>query len=584
MTKRGLRGLFSKKKSREIHPDEIFLDSSNIQNFNRDQFEGRLEKPIPQKSLFFIGAFFFLVLMVFGAKASSLQIINSAKYKEISENNRLRHDVIFAHRGVIKDRNDVTLAWNEFKEGRDFPVRMYTDKLGFSNILGYIKYPQKDTSGFYYTTQTIGQDGIEKYYDKELSGKNGIKLTEVDVKGEVASDSDILPPQNGEELHLSIDARVQEVLADYLKKAVEASGFEGGAGVIMNIKTGEVLASVSYPEYDSEIMTEGKDSAAIKALFENKRKPFLERVSGGLYAPGSIVKPFVGLAVLQENIITPTKEIQSTGSISIPNPYDKDKVTIFKDWKAHGYTNLREAIAVSSDVYFYSVGGGYKDQKGLGIAKIDEYVKKFLLGVKTEGFFDGPTGNVPTPEWKEKTFGGEKWVLGNTYHTSIGQYGFLVTPLQMARAVGGIARSGVIVEPTILKGERGNTTIVSGIDEKNYKEVRLGMQDAVEWGTAIALNIPAVSVGAKTGTAEVGAKKEYVNSWIEGFFPFENPEYSFAVVLERGPPKYQISSMRVMGDTLRWMVVNTPEYTGGEKADEEEIEKMEVKEGVGDGR
>lgn len=584
MFKRGVRNFFSKKRSGEIHPDEIFLDSSNLPNFNRDQFEGRLEKPIPQRNLFFVGVFFFFIIIIFIAKASSLQIIDSAKYKEISENNRLRHDIIFAHRGVIKDRNDVTLVWNEFKEGRDFPVRIYTDKIGFSNILGYIKYPQKDTSGFYYATQTVGQDGIEKYYNKDLSGKNGIKLTEVNVKGEVASDSDILPPQNGEELHLSVDSRVQETLADYLKKAVEASGFDGGAGVIMDIKTGEVLASVSYPEYDSEVMTEGKNATVIKALFENKRKPFLERVSGGLYAPGSIVKPFVALGVLQENIISPTKEIESTGLISIPNPYNKDKPTIFKDWKAHGYTNLREAIAVSSDVYFYSVGGGHKDQKGLGILKLDEYVKKFLLGVKTEGFFEGPAGTVPTPEWKEKAFDGDKWVLGNTYHTSIGQYGFLVTPLQMARAVGGIARSGAMVEPTILKGERGNTTVVSGIDEKNYKEVRAGMQDAVLWGTAIALNIPQVSVGAKTGTAEVGAKKEYINSWIEGFFPFENPKYSFAVVLERGPPVYKISSMRVMGDTLKWMVVNTPEYTGGEKADAEEIEKLEVKETVGDGR
>lgn len=549
-----------KRKKNDINLDEIFLDSSKRGDFDVHQFEGRIEKPISRRAVLLFGFFFVLIICLYTSKAITLQVGDYSEYVKISENNRLAHELIFAHRGVIKDRNDVVLAWNEFEEGVDFPRRKYIQEDGFSNLLGFIKYPKKDSSGFYYTDKTIGQDGIEKYFDEDLSGKNGVKLTEVNVKGDISPVSTIEVPIHGEEITLSIDSRIQKELASRLKNAVDISGFDGGAGVIMDIYTGEVISAVTYPEYNSEVLTEGQDGQMISAYFANIRKPSLDRVWDGLYAPGSVVKPFIALGVLQEGVITPEKKIESTGSISIPNPYDKTKSTVFKDWKAHGWTNLREALAVSSDVYFYSVGGGYKDQKGLGITKIDEYIGKFLFGVPTKGFFSSPSGNIPTPEWKAKIFDGEPWVLGNTYHTSIGQYGFLVTPLQIARAVGGIARSGVIVEPVIKKGEKGDATIVSGIDEKNYKEVRLGMRDAVLFGTAIAINNDMVSAGAKTGTAEVGVKKEFVNSWVEGFFPFENPRYAFAIVLDKGSSSYKVSAMQVMGGTLRFIAENTPEY------------------------
>ncbi len=553
---------FFKKRNKynDLDLDEVFLDAGNKGDFNKDQFEGRIEKPIKEMGLSVVLVVFLCVVAGFLYKINLLQIKNGAWYKERSEKNTLRQDVVFAERGVVVDRQDVPLVWNEFDESFYFPKRKYIDQKGFSTLLGFIKYPQRDAKGIFYSLYSLGQDGVEKFYDSVLRGNNGAKLTEVDVSGKVESQSVIEPPQNGVKLELSVDSLVQERLFHFLEYAVDESGFNGGAGVIMDIHTGEVLAMASYPEFDSEVMTEGKDVGVIKSYGESKRNPFLDRVSQGLYAPGSTIKPFVALGVLQENIINPLTKILSTGSLVLPNPFNPEKPTVFKDWKAHGYTDMREALAVSSDVYFYTVGGGFKNQKGLGIDKIDEYVRSFLFASSTTGFFDSPEGVIPTPKWKKENFNGEEWSVGNTYHSSIGQFGFQVTPLQMARAVGGIATGGTLVEPTIRKGEQGRRTDLIEIKKENFEVVKEGMRLAVTNGTAGALLIPELEVAAKTGTAELGAAKKYVNSWVSGFFPYKNPRYSFAVVLEKGPTTYKVSAMKVAGFTLKELVTLTPEY------------------------
>lgn len=548
--------LFRKFKKRQgksksgVNPDEIFLDSSNLPSFNRDQFEGRIETPISKFSLGVVKYIFIFIALLFVYRAMSLQVINSDFYVSKATNNNLKKEVIFAHRGIIADRNDTNIAWNEEKDGSEFDKRVYMSGSGLSHLLGYVKYPGQDAKGNFYSYSILGRDGLEKYLDTKLAGINGAKLTEVSVKGVIESQSTLEPPQNGEKTTLSIDADVNRELYKQIASAVENSGFTGGAGVIMDAHTGEILATASYPDYDSNVMTDGSSKTKINEYLNSKRQPFLDRVTSGLYAPGSIVKPFVALGILQEKIIDPLKSIFTHGFISLPNPYDSSKPTIFKDWKDHGYVDMRKAIAVSSDVYFYITGGGFEGQKGLGITKIDEYISKFFFGVPTSGFFAGPSGTVPTPEWKKKTFDGEEWRVGNTYHTAIGQYGFQVTPLQIVRAMSGVATEGTLVEPVIIKGEQGDVVMVDGVDQKNYKVVKEGMRQAVTDGTAIALNIPGLNVAAKTGTAELGSAKSKVNSWVEGFFPYDNPKYVFALVLENGPTTYKVSAMRAMSDTL----------------------------------
>jgi len=544
----------------QIDPDEILLDASNLPSFNTQQFEGRIERPISKTTYYLIGVVFFLVCLVFLGKVGQLQIINGANLAKRSVNNTLRQIPIFAQRGLITDRNGVELAWNT-------PERAYIEQAGFGHLLGYISYPlEKElATGEFFSDELVGRDGAEKVFSQQLQGDSGIKIEEVSATGQTESDSILRPPKTGANLVLSIDSGVQAEMAKAIKTLVDNGTFQAGAGVMMDIKTGELLVMTSFPEYDPNVLSRGDDRVKINSYLTDSRQAFLNRTIDGLYTPGSIVKPIMALAALEEGIIDPETKILSTGSISIPNPYDPKQVTIFKDWKAHGWVNLREALAVSSDVYFYAIGGGYEKQKGLGIAKIDDYVKKFGLGQATGiKFLSEETGVIPTPEWKAKVFNGEAWRLGNTYHTAIGQYGFQVTPIQMVKAVAGIATSGRLITPTILKLAKGDQvqsgSLITGIKEANYQIVREGMRMAVTSGISTSLNVPEVKLAVKSGTAELGVSKKYVNSWITGFFPYESPRYAFAIVMEKGGRDNLIGASVVMRQTLDWIIANASEY------------------------
>jgi penicillin-binding protein 2 len=222
---------------------------------------------------------------------------------------------------------------------------------------------------------------------------------------------------------------------------------------------------------------------------------------------------------------------------------------------------MRQAIAVSSDVYFYTIGGGYKDQAGLGISLIDAYLQKFGFGgLMPDSFAQGKAGTIPTPEWKKKTFN-EAWYLGDTYHTSIGQYGFQVTLMQIIRAVSAIADSGTLLVPTIIKDDGPHVEkTIDGISESSYEVVREGMRLGVTDGSVTALNVPYVKIAAKSGTAELGVSKDHVNSWITGFWPYDNPKYAFAVMLEKGSVHNLIGAAAAMRGQLDWMHANKPEY------------------------
>ena len=325
------------------------------------------------------------------------------------------------------------------------------------------------------------------------------------------------------------------------------------------------MTSTSYPEYDPLVLSFGKDSEKIQGYLKDKRKVFLDRAISGLYAPGSIVKPFFALGALAEKIIDPYKEILSTGSIAIPNPYVKGAETVFKDWKAHGWTDMSEAIAVSSDVYFYAIGGGFESQKGLGITNLNKYARLFGIGEKTGvDLPDEKSGNIPSPEWKLKTFKNDPWRIGDTYHTAIGQYGFQVTPLEMARATAALANGGTLVTPHFINNDDREALVKQIVDEKildsHYTSVREGMREAVTYGTAATMNVPFVDVAAKTGTAQVGISKNKVNSWVIGFFPYENPKYAFTVMMESGPAVGTVGAAPIMRQLLDWMAIYTPEY------------------------
>jgi penicillin-binding protein 2 len=579
------------RRNVEIDPDEIFIDSSNLPDFDTDQFEGQIEKPISKNSIRITGFIFLSIAIFFTYKIATLQIVSGEIYKNISENNRLHHSLLFAERGAITDREGKLIAWNEIDPTQgDFSLRSYAPDAGIHNLVGYVKYPKKDKFGFYYNTEFSGADGVEKFFNDLLSGENGLKITETDALGKTLSESVVRPPRKGDNISLSVHLGAQKAMYDSIAEIARRSGFQGGAGIVMDVKTGEVLVSVSNPEYDSNVLTSGKDVEKINGYLQNKNNPFLDRVSSGLYTPGSILKPIFALAALVEGVITPEKQIESTGELRVPNPYRPGEFTIFKDWKVHGYTDMREAIAVSSDVYFYQVGGGFPGQKGLGIDNIDKYSLMFGFGDTLEGtFFSGKRGVIPTPEWKKINFNGDIWRVGDTYNTAIGQYGFQVTPIQAVRATAALANSGTLVTPTLISEktkkellEKKNTP--EGISEAEYRAiyteskkipinqeayyrvVREGMRQTITDGTMKQLNVPYVKVAGKSGTAQLGISKKQINSWAVGFFPFESPRYAFAVLLERGPHTATEGGTAAMALWLDWMNIYASEYLSSDES------------------
>lgn len=557
------RRIFGKSNLRDIAPDEIFLDDRNIPDFDEQQFEGRIEQPIKKSTIITFGVVSFLITMAFGVRANDLQVLQGEEFAKKSENNRLDHQFLFAERGVITDRSGERLAWNSPPETElDFAYRVYTPKEGFAHLLGYVHYPAKDKSGFYYRTDYEADVGIEAYYNQRLSGKKGLRIIETDALNRSVSHNVIDPPIAGDELKLSIDSRLQEMLYQHIKKVALEHDFRGGAGGIIDIYTGELLALTSFPEYDSNIMSAATNTKAIAGYNTDKRTPFLNRAISGLYTPGSIVKPIYALGGLNEGVVTPKTQILSTGSISIPNPYFPDKESVFNDWKAHGWLDMKNAIAWSSNVYFYEVGGGYKSQRGLGIKGVEKYARLFGFGSTTGIDLLGEAqGTIPNPEWKAKVFNGDPWRIGDTYFTSIGQYGMQITPIQALKEASIIASKGIVVTPGLLAGRATSTTRIN-VPESYFEPLHEGMRLGVVEGTAKRLNVPYVKIAAKTGTAELGVSKAYWNSWAIGFFPFAKPRYAFAIVMERGPKGNSYNAAYVGQQFFNQVGEEYPEFLG----------------------
>jgi penicillin-binding protein 2 len=526
-----------------VNPEDAFLDSSNLPGYDFGAAEGKIVKPLSTKEVYTIGFLFVIILIIFTYRSLNLQLLQGSKYRELSQNNTLSKSIIFAERGVITDRFGTELAWNEpHTDAVDFnnmlniySLRKYINQPGLSHLLGYVSYPIADKSGYWWRTDFVPNAGIELSLGNKLRGENGYKLIEVNALGDVISSGSIEPPIDGENITLTIDRELATDLYNAIKEGADIAGFQGGAGVIMDIDTGEVLAITSYPEYDSNILTDATDRETISKYAQDPYKPFLNRAVQGSYTPGSIIKPYVGAVALQEGIITENTKILSTGVLKVPNKYNPGQYTIFRDWRTGlGLLDIREAIKMSSSIFFYIIGGGHEQQPGLGITKIAKWGKIFGFGELTGITLPGEIpGLVPTPNWQKETFGDDSiWRLGNTYHSAIGQYGWLVTPIQAAQYISSIANGGRLNSPILILGTQGSSTTIP-IDKYNLQIIREGMRMGAQSGTAQALNINGIEIAAKTGTAQLGRGNEFMNSWVVGFWPYDNPKYAFAIVLEK---------------------------------------------------
>lgn len=529
----------------EIAPDEIFPDALSAPAFDQARFEGRLERPLPFRTFASLFAALALLLAGLTVRAWHLQVAQGAAYAAESSRNSLDATTLFAPRGVITDVNGVVLAENsEASEGRierRYPVS------SAHHLVGYVSYPKRDAQGVYYDTKITGLAGIEAEYDALLSGENGKLLIETDALGRVRSSGSVVPARQGESFRLSIDAELQRHFHAALAGIAARERFIAGGGAILDVRTGAVRALVSYPSYDSNVMASGSPAALIERYNANVGRPFIDHAVQGAYAPGSIVKPFIAAGALTDGLITSATVVNDPGFLTLPNPYNPGKDFVFKGWRALGAMDVRSAIAWSSDIFFYVLGGGFKNQKGLGIDRLEYWYRQFGLGSPTGiDLPDEASGLIPNPGWKQKTFG-EPWYLGDTYFTAIGQYSMQVTPIQMARATAALVNGGKLFTPTLVADAAPSYTSVPVAPEA-LSVVREGMRKTVTEALAKVVDLPYVAVAAKTGTAEVGARNQYDNSWLIGFFPYENPQYAFAVVLERGPIGTGERAVHVMRD------------------------------------
>ncbi|MEK7536985.1 MAG: penicillin-binding protein 2 [Patescibacteria group bacterium] len=421
-------------------------------------------------------------------------------------------------------------------------TRIYPDGEIFSHLIGYVSLVSQDDlnrDGYYKINDQIGREGLESFYESELKGRRGQVLI-----NRFKDENQISVPQKGNSLVLNIDSELQKNIYRELDGALKEIGSRSGTALALDPRDGRILSLVSLPSYDNSSFTDGLSSEEFRLFFENRREPLLNRVISGRFAPGSTIKPIIALAALEEKVISPLKKINAPGLITIPNPFNPEIIYTFRDWKNHGWVNMKEAIANSSDIYFYTVGGGFYDVEGLGIQKIAEYFKLFrinsLLGIDLAGEV---AGFVPSQEWK-KDFRGETWYQGDTFNVSIGQGDLLATPLWVASFIGAFGNGHALYRPFIAdkvldeKGAVIKTFEPEIIQELNFNEeslkvVREGMKLAAEIGTAKVLSGLPFEVGAKSGTAEV-IKGQSTNSWISVFAPYDNPQIALTIMIESG--------------------------------------------------
>jgi len=438
---------------------------------------------------------------------------------------------------------------------REYPYGKLT-----SHFLGYIgRISDKDKemleeeglTALYRGSTHIGKSGLEKYYEHQLHGIPGYQEVEKDAYGNIVRVLKNVPSKMGQTLRLGMDIRMQQ-------EADRILGDHRGALVAINPQDGTVLAFVSKPSFDPNLFIDGIDSDTWKMLNDDWKKPLINRVTQGLYPPGSTFKPFMGMALLESGKITQNTIVPAPGAWSIPGSRH-----IFRDSvrSGHGSANLSKAIQVSSDTFFYRLG--YE----MGIDKASPYLAQFGFGQKTG--IDLPseyTGVLPSREWKAKRFAkssdptAKEWRAGEMVSVSIGQGYNAYTPLQMAHATASLANNGVVYQPHLVKevldfGARKITRINPNPERQipfkadNFEYVKRAMEKVLKpGGTAHRIGGGlSYTMGGKTGTAQVVQIKQggrynaaalreqhRDHAWFISFAPLEKPEIAIAVILENG--------------------------------------------------
>ncbi len=477
------------------------------------------------------------------------EIIGKLKEEIISEIEKNSSSIVIVKKNLNHEElvqlearmNDLTGFNVASTTGRD-----YSDGEIFSHIIGYTgkinREALQENPGKYTIHDYVGKTGIERYYESYLTRVGEKIKIERDVFGNIISEEIVDLAEGGENVVLTIDGDLQRIVFEKTNAKLEEMGLKKASVVILNPNTGEVLSMVSIPTYDNNLFQKNTSQEVFTDLFQNEDGVFINRAISSGYPTGSVIKPLLAAAALEEKIITPEKKIHSPGYISIPNPWNPSEPTIFRDYHVHGWRDMREAIAVSSNVYFYAIGGGYEDQKGLGVERIRKYLALFGWGQKTGIDLPGEKeGFIPFPEWKKDALN-DLWRIGDTYNLSIGQGYISTTPLQVAVSFAALINGGKVLTPYIIKEiiddegnvlEKRNPIIVREgfISPENLNVVKEGMRQTTLIGTARSLQVLPVTSGAKTGTAQTSRSK-FNHSWVSAFAPYDKPEIAITVIVE----------------------------------------------------
>ena len=451
-------------------------------------------------------------------------------------------------------------------------IRSYVTDAGLAHILGYtakISPEELKNQDGYFVTDQIGKTGIEKSYEAVLRGNPGLRFIKKDARGNIVEDQGEVGSEAGGNVMLWVDLELQKKMEVELKKSMEKVGSKKAIAIAMDVNTGGVLGMVSIPSFDNNIFARGITEKEYQEIINNPTSPLFNRAIAGMYPTGSAIKPLMALGALEEKVIDPNQNILTEGYLEIPNQYDPSIVYRFNDNKNHGWVDMRKALAVSSNVYFYIIGGGYKNLNGLGPSRIEQYLSLFGWGKKTGIDLPGESdGLIPNPEWKQRVKK-EGWWDGDTYQLSIGQGNLLATPLQVASAFAAIANGGTLYEPQMVKAVIGNGKKVEEyspivvkeniVKRENIQVVKEGLRQAVTSGSSTILNQVSVPVAAKTGTAQTGRKdengKDYLYSWVAAFAPYDNPKIVITVMVEDAK-EGSIAVLPVAKDVLNWYFSN----------------------------
>ena len=454
---------------------------------------------------------------------------------------------------------------------RTAPRRVYGGGDLLAHMIGYvgpITAEQADAylDAGYRLDAFVGRSGVELTYETELRGEDGQRLVIADPIGRELRSLGADPARGGADLMLSIDLRMQRAATEALAKGIEhglayAVDVEkrdpeqlsrSGAAVLLDVRSGEILALATYPSYDVSAFAWHSRGEDIGALLSDATRPLVHRAYMAAPAPGSIFKPFVGAAALEEGVATPETKIFSSGALSIRSIYDPTVVYTYRDWAPHGLLDFYGGLTRSSDVYYYYLAGGYDQDdehfEGLGVARVAAYARAFGFGAPTGLDLPGESsGLVPDAQWKEEVIG-EPWVLGDSYNMGIGQGYLEVTPLQMAVATAAIANGGDLLVPRIAHGLRTAAGTIPferevaatvPIESEHLEVVREALGRAADRGGTAWRGEPlGIEIGGKTGTAEFGRRNAdgllASHGWYIGFAPHDDPEVAIVVYLEYG--------------------------------------------------